>query len=76
MAIIKLTKEQEQFLENSGTKIVQEDQRQFYYMPFWWEKLSDGNWKVHNFDNLPPDLKQALRLMREHSYKPLTPREI
>jgi hypothetical protein len=74
MAMIKLTPEQEQFLENSCTKIKQEDQRQFYYMPFWWEKLGDGTWTVHNFDNLPPDLKQALRLMREHSFKPIKPK--
>ena len=76
MERIKLTLEQEQFLQNACSQVKSdvEGASTYYYMPFWWEKLPDGNWRAHNFTDLPPDLKQVLWMMREHSYKPVKPR--
>jgi len=67
-----LTDEQLDFLK-LGTKvdIHEKDEkgklttRKFYYMPYWFEELSNGYFKAHSLDSIPQELVEAIHRSRE-----------
>lgn len=39
--------------------------RTFYYMPFWFEELSNGYFKSYSLDKLPQELVETIHRLRE-----------
>lgn len=39
--------------------------RKFYYMPYWFEELSNGHFKAYSLDNMPQELVAAIHRSRE-----------
>lgn len=56
-----LSVEQEAFLD--GFANIVDDK--YYFIPFWFEKLDDGNWKIHKLGNLPENLKSLIKEIRK-----------
>lgn len=53
--------EQEAFLDGFATIVGDK----YYFIPFWFEKSDDGNWKIHKLDHLPENLKSLIKEIRK-----------
>lgn len=42
--------------------------RTFYYMPFWFEELKNGYFKSHSLENLPQELVETIKRLRENTH--------
>ena len=60
MIKIKLSKQVQDFLTQHT--VVDE---KYFYIPFWYEKNEDGTYTPHNFENLPEELKKAIKDRRK-----------
>ena len=66
MTKIKLPKEFKEVLVNNGNMIQTKEGERFYYMPFWFKELEEGELhEVVDFDNLPVALKREIQTARE-----------
>ena len=56
------------FKENTSMVMISEDER-YYYYPFWVRFDKDDLMEPISFDHLPPDLRNALKEMRNEINK-------
>lgn len=62
---VKLIETDSMFLEEvSHMACVGEEQ--FYYMPFWYKKVSEGVYVELTFDKLPPSVKKVMENERNN----------
>lgn len=52
---IKLIETDSEFLEVAGTKFT-DGGREFYYLPYWYEKVGEHLYKQCSFENLPESI--------------------
>ena len=62
---IILKPDAEELLNNLATIVSIEDCNEYFYLPFWFEKVSEGNYIVHTFDNIPIRLKEWIKKERD-----------
>ena len=41
----------------------------WYYSPFWYKRLPDGSLETYSFDDLPQNLKEYIKELREGKFK-------
>lgn len=51
--------EEQQAIVKMGSRI-----EEYYYLPFWFKDIGDGLFELHNFENLPENLKQKINYLR------------
>jgi len=61
---VKLIETDSEFLEVAGHKVEAEG-KEFYYLPFWYEKISGGLYKQHKFENLPSEVIKMIIEQRQ-----------
>ena len=62
---IAVTKEQEHFLKHVANKVVTDDGRSYYFIPYWYRETQDcAFYEEFSFDELPSDLKEELKRQR------------
>ncbi len=70
---VKLIETDSKFLENTSHCVYDVNGSNYYYMPFWFKKVSDGVYIEYGFDELPEELKSRLRSLREPKNFPQQP---
>jgi hypothetical protein len=50
--IVKLTKEQVDFLKGNSAHI-NDGQNKWYYLPFWFKEVDEDKFEITQFDQLP-----------------------
>ena len=63
--IISGTQSLEAALKETGTYVVLGDGREFYFLPYWFEKIEHHSYIMHDLDKLPEDLKECIQEERE-----------
>jgi hypothetical protein len=54
-----------QYLVNSNASMVRTGDKEFFFLPFWFEHIKDNEFIMHRLgDNLPEELKQAIHSAR------------
>lgn len=64
MVIQKLTKEQVYFL-NSLSNQIYDGENNYYYLPFWFKELGDGDFEIIRFEKLPKSVIDIIFSQRE-----------
>lgn len=54
-------------LDGHGSRVILPDGREFYYLPFWFEKKGTFKFEPHHLDRLPKDLVDYIQSLREDS---------
>ena len=64
MTLIKITKEQLEFLE-TGTMIYGPNGLKYYHMPIWFKETpEEGIYETYSFDKLPEEFKEGIENIR------------
>lgn len=65
--LIKLTDEQEKFLEGFASIITMPDKTKYYYMPFYFKENNDsaGYFEIVRIEHLPIEVINFIKEMRE-----------
>jgi len=61
---VKLTEEAKDFILGNSTSLYENGNIKYSYIPYWFEWLDNGNFKIHNFENIPEELKIAINKRR------------
>jgi len=56
---LKLTKTDSDFLKTTAT-MVSLTGNKFYYMPYWYEEISEGLYIQYTFESLPQEIKNYI----------------
>ena len=77
---IKLTKSQIKLLTNFSSIIFDASLNKYYFMPYWFKILENGEIEIYHLNNLPQDIKEKIKERRgnniplfpvtENEYKP------
>lgn len=59
-----LTQNQENFLHRNSSRLIIEDGRKYYFLPYWFEDMGDGKYHMHHLDRLPEELIQEIKRFR------------
>lgn len=70
MSTIKLTKEEESFIQN--WTVIHHEKGEFYYIPYYFKKNKPSDprnkeetvWKIVSFDHLPDEIREMIRKSR------------
>ena len=74
---VKLTEEQTLFMkqgsristyENAGMARTPKPRTDYYYMPYWFKDLGDGELEMLHVDRLPNDLIHEIKMHRENTH--------
>lgn len=67
---VKLIETDSMFLEAVSHKVCVGEE-EFYHMPFWYKKVSEGVYVELSFDKLPQSVKNIMQKERDaNTYKP------
>jgi hypothetical protein len=61
---MKVTDEQKKFLADCSHIMFEDSTPKWYYIPYWFEHVGGNTFKLHNFDNLPEELKKSIKESR------------
>jgi hypothetical protein len=66
MNVLKFTKEQSDLIEWLSNAIfnVDGEGNNFYFLPFWFEKVGEGLYIPHSLDKLPTELTNRIKEVR------------
>jgi hypothetical protein len=66
LSVIKFTKEQSKLIEGFGSAVYDVDGKgnNFYFLPFWFEKIADELYIPHSLDKLPTELTNRIKEVR------------
>lgn len=66
LSVIKFTKQQSDLIEGFGSAVYDVDGKgnNFYFLPFWFEKIADGLYIPHSLDKLPTELTNRIKEVR------------
>ena len=62
---VKLTKQQQEFIENTSSVVTTPNGNDYYYMPFWFKKESGDMFKMLTFDRLPYEVIDIVKEIRD-----------
>ena len=65
---IKLTRAQANFLKEQSSQVVLPDNDTWYYFPFWWHPEGKNVFNQVDFDQLPEDVKDAIKEYQDNGY--------
>jgi hypothetical protein len=61
---LKLLKTDSEFLKTAANVILDNDGRQWYHLPFWYEEIGEGLFAEYRFNDLPESLKEFIQKER------------
>lgn len=62
---LKIHETDSKFIEAVSNCLYDVDGHNWYYMPFWFKKISEGVYQEFTFDELPPEVKRRIESNRE-----------
>lgn len=62
---IKLIETDSQFLEMMSNVINNVNGHDWFYMPFWFKKISDGVYEAYFFEDLPKEVIERININRK-----------
>jgi len=53
------------FVKNNASKVITKYGEEYYFMPYWFLETKTGQFQLYSLGNLPDDLREAIKSLRE-----------